>query len=138
MTLLQHSTLVRGDTARGMQLADLAYTLQLQSASDDKLEGVSVLVEKEKNIVSFGILSADPCCKCWTCQIRLPHSFKSLSAVWLTQLVLVTPQTNKKTSAWMLRHVEPLQCPIGALCLWLLYFHQQFLSAVDWEDHASW
>lgn len=58
MTLLQHSTLVRGDTARGMQLADLAYTLQLQSASDDKLEGVSVLVEKEKNIVSFGILSA--------------------------------------------------------------------------------
>ena len=58
MTLLQHSTLVRGDTARRLQFGDLSYHTQEQATSDEQLQGVALLIEKEKNIVSLSSLQS--------------------------------------------------------------------------------
>lgn len=54
MLLVQHSTLIRGDTARSVQLSDLALAgsaVTVTSQACDQPQGLSVLVEKEKNIV---------------------------------------------------------------------------------------
>lgn len=53
MMAVQNATLTRGNTARNFQLGDLALACQGMAASVDVPQGLSLLVEKEKNIVRF-------------------------------------------------------------------------------------
>ena len=50
---VQIATLTRGNTAHIFQLGDLALACQGMAASVDVPQGLSLLVEKEKNIVRF-------------------------------------------------------------------------------------
>jgi hypothetical protein len=47
-------------------------------------------------------------------------------------------QLGRKTQAWMLRHADPLQCPVGALMLHLMELLSDMLEDIDWANPDAW